>query len=273
MKIIIIKLFKIKLCINILSVIISVLDIIYFSLFMKKFFEDDSPVNILSWYFIIWFLTSIVYHSNERHIRCELGKHRLMERIYSIVGYSNRWTKIIIRFIFSLVYIIKYFLMMQFVPILVFETKKYYSTSNFNPELILKFLVVLIFIIFLMELLYLLDEKKTVQVILIIIVLIIIFGFLSIQSGIIEWVFLALVFNSVKDMLSSDIKYLKLSDEIRNLYVKDSRDDTALKRRMVELKYSLLLLIPFFYFSIKISEELINTEIYINTVCKISENQ
>jgi len=71
-----------------------------------------------------------------------------------------------------------------------------------------------------MELLYLLDEKKTVQVILIIIVLIIIFGFLSIQSGIIEWVFLALVFNSVKDMLSSDIKYLKLKIHGNSLIIK-----------------------------------------------------
>ena len=179
-------------------------------------------------------------------------------------------------FILSIIYMIKYFSITPLISLYNFLINKFLYDKVGNLIVLLEWIPSVFFItitiVLLLELVHLLEQKIIAKIIVIIIFLVIVFGLFSTKDGIIEWVFLALVFMSAKDMLSPDIKYLNLSAEEANSVNEKNEDNTELKRRIVNLKYSLLLIIPSFYFSLKFSEILINTKLYKKIVCFLLQN-
>lgn len=222
-------------------------------LFGNKVFISGTFYNI-----IVWILASLFYYLNK--YSCKItGLAYLVDDSRKIFGKNT------IRYLIIIVYMmIKYYSMISLLAKL-----KYYSMDNDNLKCILDFFAVLIVIILVLELAYQIIGELLMWVVLII-VLILIFGLFKMEDGVINWVFLALLFISAKDMLSPDIKYLNTSDKTDNktdnpdskIDNLNSENDIKLKSRIVDLKYSLLLIIPTTYLSLRILEKFMKTGLY-----------
>lgn len=273
------KVFDYESVINLCFRITIILDIIYLLLNIHIYIYLKEDFYVMGWYGVVWFLTSVVYYVN----RCSMDyKEKILKKISSSIlkeresFKNNTDIKKSKYFILSIIYMIKYFSITPLISLYIFLINKFLHDKVGNLIVLLEWIPSVFFItitiVLLLELVHLLEQKIIAKIIVIIIFLVIVFGLFSTKDGIIEWVFLALVFMSAKDMLSPDIKYLNLSAEEANSVNEKNEDNTELKRRIVDLKYSLLLIIPSFYISLKFSEILINTKLYKKIVCFLLQN-
>lgn len=226
-----------------------------------SYFND---ISILFFYFIIWFITSIIYYFNKYAVNdysnitfsdmlfislCMI-KFLILLPLYLFVNNSGRCfrkfylilssilfiirepSRRITNYLFNnyryfscnllaVIYTIKYILVANLFFIFVYIVKD--SENKFFNTVIVDIFswmlygsIVLIFILLFVDLSKLLREYISIKPILVIIVLIFIFGLLGIKNSKIEWVFIALIFTSTKDILSTDIKVLYPYEKLMN---------------------------------------------------------
>ena len=256
------KVFYRELALDLCLIITIVLDIIYLLLYTCIFINFKDYFSIVGWHSVAWFLTSIVYYLNKYFTKYKSMINKCSCKLPRLVYLVDKLRKIFSKntrcYLLVIVNMIKYYSMISLLAKLNIVLKESHPMDYCVLKCILDVFAVFIVIILLLDLTYLIIPQLLMWVVLII-VLILIFGLFKMEDGVINWVFLALIFVSIKDMLSLDIKYLKSSDEITNL---DSKDDIKLKRHIVDLKYSLLLIIPIIYLTLRILEKIMKTELY-----------
>lgn len=254
--------------------------IYYFSKYVINNYSNTTFGDMLvTSLYMIYFLILLPLHMFVN----SLGK--FFENLYLILSYIlltiRKLLRIITNYLFNnyryfscillVVYITRFFFMVYFSLIYVELVKD--NKTKFLSTLIADILIwvlygfiVLIFIILFKDLGNLLGEDISIKPVIVIIVLIFIFGLLGIKNGKIEWVFIALIFTSTKDILSTDIKVLYSYEKI------DEFTEAEFKKRIIDLKYTLLLIIPVVYFTLMLSETIVHTEVYRYTICKIMGN-
>lgn len=291
--------------------IIFLFDIICI-LFYIYYRKEINHVSIIAICFIGWIVTSIIYYSSKYVINDysnitfsdmlvtslyminflillplymfvnSLGKYFRNFYFIYILSIIRKPSRIITNYLFNnyryfscnllvVVYTIRYFFMacfsLLYIEIVKDNKNKFLSTVIADILIwILYGFIILIFIKLFKDLGNVLGEDISIKPIIVIIVLIFIFGLLGIKNGKIEWVFIALILTSTKDILSTDIKVLYSYGKI------DEFTEDEFKKRIVDLKYTLLLFIPVVYFTLMLSEIIVNTEIYKHIMCKIMDN-
>lgn len=212
---------------------------------------------------------------------------KYFRNFYLILSYAlhvvRAPSRIITKYLFSnyryfsynllvVVYIIKYIfvanLFFKFVDIVKSSENEILNTAIVDIlSWILYGVIILIFILLSVDLSKISGEHISIKLVLVIIVMIFIFGLLGLKDGKIKWVFIALIFTSTKDILSTDIKVLYSYEKI------DELTENEFKKRIIDLKYTLLLIIPVVYFALMLSELIVDTEAYKYTMCRIMDNK
>ena len=189
--------------------------IYYFSKYVINNYSNTTFGDMLvTSLYMIYFLILLPLHMFVN----SLGK--FFENLYLILSYIlltiRKLLRIITNYLFNnyryfscillVVYITRFFFMVYFSLIYVELVKD--NKTKFLSTLIADILIwvlygfiVLIFIILFKDLGNLLGEDISIKPVIVIIVLIFIFGLLGIKNGKIEWVFIALIFTSTKDIL------------------------------------------------------------------------